>query len=71
MLLHEGASVRHELRVKTISLLLEALSAQGYRCVVPELEQMRPRVERLPQTSLSRSPFRPAKQVSVERGVSG
>jgi hypothetical protein len=64
-------SVRPGLRVRTISLLLEALSAQGYCCVVPRLEQMRPRVERLPQTALSRSPFRSAKPVSVGRGVSG
>lgn len=71
ILLHEGVSVRPDLRVRTISLLLDALSAQGYRCVVPGLELMRPRVERLTQTALSRSPFRSATQVGVGRGVSG
>jgi len=41
LLLHEGSSVPQHLRVKVISLLLEALAARGYRCVLPRIEQLR------------------------------
>jgi peptidoglycan-N-acetylglucosamine deacetylase len=41
LLLHEGPSVPQQMRVTTISLLLESLTAQGYRCVVPGPHQLR------------------------------
>jgi peptidoglycan/xylan/chitin deacetylase (PgdA/CDA1 family) len=41
VLLHEGPSVPPPVRVKAIALLLEALGAQGYRCILPRAEQLR------------------------------
>lgn len=41
LLLHEGRSVPPTVRVKAIALLLEALGAQGYRCILPRAEQLR------------------------------
>lgn len=57
LLLHEGRSVPANLRVKTIALLLESLAAQGYRCVIPEAEQLCPpaAVERHAISNSSRS----------------
>ena len=40
VLVHEGPSVPQAVRVKAISLLLEALAAQNYRCVLPAPGQL-------------------------------
>lgn len=55
LLLHEGRSVPKHMRVRVVALLLQALTVQGYRCVVPRLDQLRS------------SP--PAKTVAVRRSV--
>lgn len=44
LLFHEGISVPPQTRVKAISMLLDALTAKKFRCVVPRLEQLRPRL---------------------------
>jgi peptidoglycan/xylan/chitin deacetylase (PgdA/CDA1 family) len=41
ILLHEGPSVPAAVRVKGISLLLDAISARGLVCEIPELRQLR------------------------------
>jgi peptidoglycan/xylan/chitin deacetylase (PgdA/CDA1 family) len=41
LLLHEGPSVPPALRVRTIARVVELLSAQNYRCVIPRPEQLR------------------------------
>ena len=41
LLLHEGPSVRPAVRVHGISLLLEALSARGLKCEIPNENQLR------------------------------
>jgi peptidoglycan/xylan/chitin deacetylase (PgdA/CDA1 family) len=41
VLMHEGPSVPQAVRVKAISLLLEALAAQNYRCILPGPNQLR------------------------------
>ena len=41
VLAHEGPSVRPPVRVNAIALLLEALGAKNYRCILPRPEQLR------------------------------
>ena len=41
LLVHEGESVPQNLRVRVIAMLLESLTVQGYRCVLPRLDQLR------------------------------
>ena len=41
LLMHEGARINPQVRVKAIAGLLEALTARGFRCVVPTPEQLR------------------------------
>ena len=54
LLLHEGSSVPRQMRVKAISLVLESLTAQGFRCVVPRLDQLRPQAEQNPELTFNR-----------------
>jgi peptidoglycan/xylan/chitin deacetylase (PgdA/CDA1 family) len=65
LLLHEGNSVPRHMRVKAISLLLESLTAQGYRCVVPRLDQLRPQNGRENRAVLNRVSAPEASPVSV------
>ena len=41
VLVHEGPSVPQPVRVNAIALLLEALGAKHYRCILPRPEQLR------------------------------
>jgi hypothetical protein len=41
VLVHEGPSVPPAVRVSAIALLLAALGAKDYRCVLPRPEQLR------------------------------
>lgn len=41
VLMHEGPSVPPAVRVKAIRLVLEALTADNYRCVLPKPDQLR------------------------------
>ena len=50
LLLHEGASVPPQMRITAIGQLLEALSAQGYRCVLPALAQLRAKADEKAQS---------------------
>jgi peptidoglycan/xylan/chitin deacetylase (PgdA/CDA1 family) len=43
LLMHEGPSVPPALRLTAMTHVLEALTARGYRCVLPEIGQLRPR----------------------------
>jgi peptidoglycan/xylan/chitin deacetylase (PgdA/CDA1 family) len=65
LLLHEGASVPPQVRVKAISLLLESLTAQRFRCVVPHLNQLRSRAKQNPRLTFNRGQPRGANPASV------
>lgn len=41
VLMHEGPSVAAEVRVRAISLFLDACAARGFRCVLPTAPQLR------------------------------
>lgn len=41
LLMHEGPSVPEPLRVRALELVLAALSARGYRCVLPDPARLR------------------------------
>jgi peptidoglycan/xylan/chitin deacetylase (PgdA/CDA1 family) len=41
VLLHEGRNMRPAIRVKAIALLLEALAARNYRCILPDPSRLR------------------------------
>ncbi len=41
LLVHEGPSARPAVRIRAITLILEACTAQNYRCVIPERTQLR------------------------------
>jgi peptidoglycan/xylan/chitin deacetylase (PgdA/CDA1 family) len=43
LLFHEGRSVPSKLRVEALAQTLEALGAQGFRCVIPRPEQLCPK----------------------------
>lgn len=54
ILMHEGASVPTHMRVNTIDLVLRSLTAAGYRCVLPPLEQLSHRPRSLPSVGFPR-----------------
>lgn len=65
LLLHEGVSVPLPVRVKAIALILESLTAQNYRCVVPHWDQLAHLSENKPLPLLNRGPARAVTRASV------
>jgi peptidoglycan-N-acetylglucosamine deacetylase len=65
LLLHEGVSVPPQVRITAIALLLEALSAQGYRCVLPTVAQLRTKSDEMAKNPPRRLPVPAATAVGL------
>jgi peptidoglycan/xylan/chitin deacetylase (PgdA/CDA1 family) len=67
VLMHEGSNMPRAVRVRAISLVLQSLTASGYRCVVPSFTQSAAVAHEGGRTRLEPSPISIGNSASVVR----